>query len=599
MELIQHWPNIWSQTPLHNAKGEIRLLVIYNDPDPKMVDYYFEHLDLDHPRPFYAMSYAWGQPGGAKALKVGKHTIMIRSNVDDMLRDIRRLKRNGLVPDQGYPDRRLRLWVDMLCINQLDDDEKSQQVSIMGRIFRDARMTLAWLGYSTVNLERTIDAMVKASAERKPVYDTVDLGELKALQYWSRLWVVQEVGLSQTIKFICGGRVLSYEEMFHYTVDLMAGDYETATECFDQFAYFNPPESDRKVGEISTASMHMLTRTFGRHQCSDPRDRIYALHSLCRRYPLSPFTIDYKKSTTEVFLDFCYSYAVQPDSRIRLFEISLVHRAMGLPEFGEARLSQAAMSRYIEFSCVSLSFVEQVNEIFHYDEEKGLARDTIEEPQSIASGCYFLFVCHTPWWIIGQETPADGFRERPVMLFCEYKIMPGDFLLVLNEAQGGQCCATHRNGIVVRTIAGACHIMRWSEICELGRSNFCTTPKKGLGWFHRHRSDGVIRVESFLIRTHENRYTSEEHARIKGELRQRSHIGLTMNHAAFLDFVQDDLDESLYTDSYGILGDDDIAREMHRTTASTQEMRLVRFMDEAVASADLSDEGDIESDKRD
>ena len=38
------------------------------------------------------------------------------------------------------------LWVDRLCINQTDMDERGQQVSMMGRIYREAKCVNIWLG---------------------------------------------------------------------------------------------------------------------------------------------------------------------------------------------------------------------------------------------------------------------------------------------------------------------------------------------------------------------------------------------------------------------------------------------------------------------
>ena len=39
-----------------------------------------------------------------------------------------------------------RVWVDVICINHADNNEKSQQVHIMASIYKSASVTLAWLG---------------------------------------------------------------------------------------------------------------------------------------------------------------------------------------------------------------------------------------------------------------------------------------------------------------------------------------------------------------------------------------------------------------------------------------------------------------------
>ncbi|KAF2023231.1 HET-domain-containing protein, partial [Setomelanomma holmii] len=40
----------------------------------------------------------------------------------------------------------ISIWVDRICINQSDDDERSHQVGLMGLIYRRARTVFIWLG---------------------------------------------------------------------------------------------------------------------------------------------------------------------------------------------------------------------------------------------------------------------------------------------------------------------------------------------------------------------------------------------------------------------------------------------------------------------
>lgn len=49
------------------------------------------------------------------------------------------------------------LWIDALCINQQDGDEKMVQVQMMGRIYRSAQQVTIWLGKGTPETDRAID----------------------------------------------------------------------------------------------------------------------------------------------------------------------------------------------------------------------------------------------------------------------------------------------------------------------------------------------------------------------------------------------------------------------------------------------------------
>ncbi|PMD19982.1 hypothetical protein NA56DRAFT_558934, partial [Hyaloscypha hepaticicola] len=44
------------------------------------------------------------------------------------------------------PDSSQLLWIDAICINQNDLGERSQRVSHMGKIYKNAEVMLMWLG---------------------------------------------------------------------------------------------------------------------------------------------------------------------------------------------------------------------------------------------------------------------------------------------------------------------------------------------------------------------------------------------------------------------------------------------------------------------
>jgi hypothetical protein len=51
------------------------------------------------------------------------------------------------------------LWVDALCINQDDDEEKSQQVAMMREIYSSATRVLIWLGKKTQLVQAAFNVM--------------------------------------------------------------------------------------------------------------------------------------------------------------------------------------------------------------------------------------------------------------------------------------------------------------------------------------------------------------------------------------------------------------------------------------------------------
>lgn len=60
------------------------------------------------------------------------------------------------------------IWVDALCINQSDVDEKTKQVSIMGDIYKSVGCVIAWLGSEGKLVEELFSALSFAAGQGPP-----------------------------------------------------------------------------------------------------------------------------------------------------------------------------------------------------------------------------------------------------------------------------------------------------------------------------------------------------------------------------------------------------------------------------------------------
>ncbi|KAF2445504.1 HET-domain-containing protein, partial [Karstenula rhodostoma CBS 690.94] len=87
--------------------------------------------------PYEAVSWVWGNPLNSTTLLYKGQNISIRKSLEDALRVFR------------YVDRPRVLWVDALCINQDDVEERSEQVAMMGSVYSYASGVLIWLGNDT------------------------------------------------------------------------------------------------------------------------------------------------------------------------------------------------------------------------------------------------------------------------------------------------------------------------------------------------------------------------------------------------------------------------------------------------------------------
>lgn len=122
------------------------------------------------------------------------------------------------------------IWIDMICINQEDDSERSSQVGIMGRIFSHARTVIGWLGPEAAQSRlaaRALTAVCRAAMKRKdpamPLgaavhtlegvdgVSTVALFALFQRLWFRRAWIVQEVVLARQLVLAFGGVLVQWE----------------------------------------------------------------------------------------------------------------------------------------------------------------------------------------------------------------------------------------------------------------------------------------------------------------------------------------------------------------------------------------------------
>ena len=143
--------------PLRADRKEIRVLTFENNDDTySTLQCRFEHVSLlDEPQVLYnAVSYCWGKnplPGG---IVLDGKTILVPSSAPNALRTV-------CHPVHGR--RNLPVWIDAICINQNDNEEKSHQVAVMGDVYRKASEVLIWLGdedESTLSAFHTISELV-------------------------------------------------------------------------------------------------------------------------------------------------------------------------------------------------------------------------------------------------------------------------------------------------------------------------------------------------------------------------------------------------------------------------------------------------------
>ncbi|RWA09588.1 hypothetical protein EKO27_g5528 [Xylaria grammica] len=178
---------------------------------------------------YEALSYVWGSvpdPQQWGSIRVNGLMQRVAPNLQNALSSLR------------LADRSRVLWVDSICINQGDLEERARQVVLMARIFAKAERTVVYLGPSTPastalfrflslplcdrsvcpdcgvdrtllqKLHRPLEACTTAALEESEVLD--GFIDICRREWWDRVWILQEFTLSkQDPTFYCGRDVVS------------------------------------------------------------------------------------------------------------------------------------------------------------------------------------------------------------------------------------------------------------------------------------------------------------------------------------------------------------------------------------------------------
>lgn len=255
---------------------------------------------IDH---YTALSYAWGDATDTRTILVNEAPVKVTANLHAALRDLQDEKRA------------LHLWTDALCINQQDDEEKSRQVMMMGRIYTLAHHTVIYLGPLTVASEALLKALASRTGAEEDVIigdpdrSVIDSGRLDLLRrpWFNRVWVLQELVLARDPWVQCGKLRLRWGRIFDFLYPT-AQPQGSSTSRED-----NTLSGMQKFRNLYHASLFsetpkpdLLDLALSRRGLgvSDGRDMIFAHLGLASDPPDHRIAVDYKKSYMRVYEDF-------------------------------------------------------------------------------------------------------------------------------------------------------------------------------------------------------------------------------------------------------------------------------------------------------
>ncbi|PPQ91384.1 hypothetical protein CVT25_004151 [Psilocybe cyanescens] len=332
--------------PLDSTQDCIRLLVLNPGQGSEGIDCSLAVVSLARDPSYTALSYTWGSPIRRSAslwtfrgiiqylrdraeqtrshpptIVIDGHRVSITPNLESALQHLR------------HPSLPLVIWVDAVCINQGDNEEKEHQVNLMRKIYTQAKTTFVWLGPAADESEKAIDFIARTDSIKvtDPTFKIEDLSPpwtalqaLFARSWWSRVWVIQEVFLSKDIIVKCGRQEIPFET-FHrlalkeYLVrrrlrnDLAFGDQYKTTSRWTFIPPTIPfykllanwPFTRREVQSLKGMGLWEGIKATLSFSSTMPRDKVYGILGLCTTSDRGAIKVDYTQQKTdgEVYKD--------------------------------------------------------------------------------------------------------------------------------------------------------------------------------------------------------------------------------------------------------------------------------------------------------
>jgi len=191
---------------LPDPSSNIRLLQIKKGFRNR-ISYTMESVPLAANPKYDALSYNWGDVRKKETISVNGKTMSITQNLNRALKAITSSGESRT------------LWIDQICIDQNNLEEKARQIPLMNSIYSRAENVLVWLGAHKpprwVENSKSLDWAGGWGVAHATLYPHAALYWLYLLseeEYWKRCWIIQEVGLASNIQIHFGSVPIPWKE---------------------------------------------------------------------------------------------------------------------------------------------------------------------------------------------------------------------------------------------------------------------------------------------------------------------------------------------------------------------------------------------------
>ncbi|KAK5130710.1 hypothetical protein LTR08_001740 [Meristemomyces frigidus] len=283
-----------ASTPIHRplqGKNDIRVLSIHPAEDFEApIHCTLKVTSLDDPCAYEAVSYSWTEREDGviefnRTVVCDGHPMPVTDSAFGAIRRFR-LKDEARV-----------LWIDAICIDQSKIPERTHQVSVMAKVYSTATALLVWLGE---------DSSLRDGCIAMRCFE--GLGHVNMLIYRDGGFEPHPVDFNH-------GSHLFVRESGEYLRHLFMPGNETNVAKLERF-YADELQAlkipllavqiiDEGARAFQRAEPHwdfaLMRRAYGDFECSDDKDRVFALLNLTKGAIMAP---DYSLTTADVYYSF-------------------------------------------------------------------------------------------------------------------------------------------------------------------------------------------------------------------------------------------------------------------------------------------------------
>lgn len=262
------------QSPIYSSrldKDEFRLLFLSPSTDHNTPVHAELVVHQDGRSPQYeSTSYTWASENGdsskCRPLYIGRYwdIVLQTRNCWSMLQSLR------------LPIGTRAVWVDAICINQNDIEERDSQVMKMSQRYKSCHRVVVYLGPDMApSIQGSYPAqkeLTLSNSKQSPGMSPDSFRKLLCKRYFRRIWVVQELVLARRVAFQIGDS--------EYWMDSNTMRSLEAHISWDWNSTTAPWLQNVGLERLQETNILHILRATHMCQCADPRDRVFGILSL-------------------------------------------------------------------------------------------------------------------------------------------------------------------------------------------------------------------------------------------------------------------------------------------------------------------------------